>query len=219
MLMSRDWYQGLQRGLLLAPDGEGGGSEGANGDGGNAGAAGAGQAGDPLAGLSPEAKAAVQKQIDAAAASARKAGEKAGKTEAEQAAAAKAAADREAAEQAEAIKRGEFDTVKASLERERDAEKGKTERVLKIALADLPDRIKALDDLGDKELSAAFAAITDPIDQLEWLNDARTKAAMRVARESKEAEAAKGKPRVGGVTPRPTGQPNTVEVQPLATNW
>lgn len=157
---------------------------------------------DPLADLPDDVRKIVQGRIDSAAANARKEGLKAGKTEAETAAAEKAATEKAEKEQADLIAKGEFDSVKSKLESERDAEKAKADRLLKIATADLADRIKAVNDLGDKELSDALAAITEPLDQIEWLNDPRTKRALATASEEKKVADANGKPKVHG-TPKP----------------
>jgi len=161
---------------------------------------------DPLAGLTDAQKAVIQRQIDSAASAARKAGEQSGLTKAQQDANAKAESDRIAKEQADAIKAGEFETAKGLIEKDRDDAKAeakthadkleRAENVLKNVVA---DRKKALDATGDKELIGAFPADADPLAQLEWLDDPRTKAAMKTAAAEK-AEIV----RVPG-TPKPNG--------------
>lgn len=178
---------------------------------------------DPLNGLSDVQKAAIQKQIDTASAAARRDGEKAGLTKAQQDAAAKTEEDRVKREQDDAVKRGEFDGVKTSLEQARDAAKaeadakaGKLTRAETAVATIVADRIKELDALKDAELSAEFAAITDPIDQLEWFGKASTKRALANAGEAQKVANAQGQPRVP-LTPKPNGSNKSeITLQPGA---
>lgn len=166
---------------------------------------------DPLNGLSDAQKAAIQKQIDTASAAARRDGEKAGLTKAQQDAAAKTEEDRVKREQDDAVKRGEFDGVKTSLEQARDAAKAeakahadKLERANTVLTSVIAERKAVLDASGDKDLIAAFPVDADALTQLDWLNDPRTKAALNVATESQKVANAQGQPRVP-LTPKPNG--------------
>lgn len=175
---------------------------------------------DPLAGLTAEQRTLIQKQIDAAASAARKSGEKDGLTKAQTDANAKAESERVAKEQADAIKAGEFDTAKSLIEKERDDAKAesqaradKLERANTVLASVLAERIKILEATGDKDLIAAFPKDAEPLDQLDWLNDPRTKAALAKAKEADDVEKAKANPRV--ITPRPNGTGKPDEVKSL----
>lgn len=124
----------------------------------------------------------VQKLIDAAAAAARKEGEKAGKAAVETAAAeAKRIADEEAQRQKD-IDAGEFGKVRESLERERDGFKtradeaegviAKYDAILAPLVKERLDAIKA----ADADVAKGFPADAPLLDQLAWLDDPRTKA-------------------------------------------
>lgn len=203
-MFGKDHFAGHYGRLFFSPDDDGGGGGNGDGDKPKPDAKTDDKPKDPLEGLSPELKLEIQRRMDSASATARKEGEKAGLSKAQTDANAKAEADRVAKEQADLVAKGEFETAKKTLEGERDAEKARADRLLKIATADLEVRTKALDALGDKELSDAFAAITDDLDKVEWLNDPRTRRAMAAASEEKKVETANGKPKVPG-TPKPNG--------------
>lgn len=158
---------------------------------------------DPLDGLSDEQRKLVQERIDSAAAKARRDGEKAGLTKAQQDAAAKAEEERVAKEQADAIAKGEFDKVKTELEGKAKTAEERLAKANEVIVGVLADRFKELEATGDADLIAAYPKDADPLDRLAWLNDPRTKRAMAVAAEEKRVADAKDKPR-----PKPTPRPN-----------
>lgn len=157
---------------------------------------------DPLAGLPEDVKAEVQKRIDAAAAKARRDGEKDGLTKAQQDAAAKAEEERVAKEQADQIAKGDFDKVKTDLEGRASTAEDKLKRANDVLASVIADRMTALEATGDKELLDAFPKDAEPLEQLAWLNDPRTKRAIANASEEAKVAAAQGKPKVPK-TPNP----------------
>ena len=197
---------------LLSPDGESGGGNGESGGGGN-GKTNGQQADDPLKDLPEAARAAMQRSIDAAAKAARLEGERAGKVAAEEAAAsAKATADAEA-ERQRAIDAGNFDearkgfeTTIATVSGEKETLAGKLARAESVITAVLADRVKALEELGDTDLMAAFPKDADPLDQLEWLDDPRTKAAIASRAEADQVANARNNLARVPRTPKPNGQ-------------
>jgi hypothetical protein len=168
---------------------------------------------DPLAGLSPEVRASVQAQIDAAAAAARRDGEKAGLTKAQQDAAAKAEADRIAAERQAEIDKGNFAAVKTSLETERDALKGERDDYkakYEAALAEIEPGVKAQWDALPKEVTALYAGDeADPFGKLAFI--AKSSDLIKAL-----APADPTRPRMPQ-TPRPNG-PDKPEVKSLVNS-
>ena len=144
-------------------------------------------------GLGDQGKAAIRAERDA-----RKAAEKAAKDAATEletlrqekaaAAAAKAAAD-----EADAAKRGEFEALATKRKQEADEAKADAEakgskltRAETLLKAVIADRVKEIEATGDKDLIAAFPRDAEPLDQIEWLDDPRTKAALKAASEDKK---------------------------------
>jgi colicin import membrane protein len=134
------------------------------------------------------------------------------------AAAAKAAADEE-----EAKRKGEFETLAEKRKAEADAAKADAEsKGARLARAEtaltafLGDRIKALEAMKDADLSAEFAAITDPLDQLDWFGKASVKRAMADAAEGKKVDDASKRTRVPE-TPKQNGTgKHEIKPQPVA---
>lgn len=205
-MFGKDYWDGRYGRLFFSPDGDGGG--GGDGDAKPSGDQ-KPQDDDPLAGLTDAQKAALQKRIDSAASNARKEGERAGLTKAQQDANAKLEEERVKKEQEDALKAGEFDKVRASLESERDKHKTEAETTAQ-QLADaeeqlasvVAEKVKTLEATADKDLIAAFPKDAKPLDQLRWLNDPRTLAAMRTAEEAQRVSDANAKPKVPG-NPKP----------------
>ena len=154
---------------------------------------------------------------------ARKAAEEAAKKTAEELAAMRAAqAEAEAAKAAEeeeaAKKRGEFEKIAEN--RAQEITNLKTELVqvkADLAKADellasvVAERAKALEELGDADLLAAYPKDASTLERIAWLDDPRTKAALTRAEEAKKVTDAQGKPRVPG-TPNPADR-NTPRTQ------
>jgi hypothetical protein len=150
---------------------------------------------DPLAELTPEQQAA----LDRRTAAARREGESTGKTKAAQEAQAAADADKAERERKEQEARGEFDKVRQSIEVERDGfkadldtTKGRLDRALELLKSGVQGKVDSLTK-ADPELAKAFPADADVLDQIAWLDDPRTKAVIdRVDAEVKQATAPKG---------------------------
>lgn len=144
---------------------------------------------------------AQQKELDRIAAAARKEGRDA----ANQAAADKAAADKATKDAADAEARGEFDTVKGTLQKsiddlttDRDTLKAKVESYDAILTPLVKERHDAL-KAADAEVAQGFPADADPLTQLAWLDDPRTKAVL--AKQDERADALRLWPN----TPPPNG--------------
>ncbi|HXH79527.1 hypothetical protein [Nocardioides sp.] len=124
---------------------------------------------DVLAGLTD----AQRKEIDRRAANARRDGEQTAATKLK-ADADKAKADEDAKREVdEATKRGEFDTVRTGLERERDthkadadALKAERDRAIEVLSKQIEGRRDALPD----EVKATFPTDAAPLAQIEWLD-------------------------------------------------
>jgi len=122
---------------------------------------------------------------------------------------ADAAAAKAAADEADAVQKGQFETLAATRKQEADEAKAdaeakgkKIERADAVLKSVVAARVKDLESLDDKDLTAAFPKDAEPLEQLEWLDDPRTKAAMRAAKETADAKTRRVS---GGVTPRATG--------------
>jgi hypothetical protein len=120
----------------------------------------------------------VQKLIDDAAKGARMEGERLGKKAAEDAIAAQAEADRIKRENDEAIKRGEFETVRTTLEGQvttlTDEKKSLSDRITSYEKELGPiveERLKPFEALNDADLMADFPKDGDALSKLAWLND------------------------------------------------
>jgi DNA repair exonuclease SbcCD ATPase subunit len=162
-------------------------------------------------GLSDAGKAALREQREA-----RKAAEKRnGEFAKELTALRQEKADREKAkseqDEADAAKRGEFEQLAAKRKQEADDARAEAEakgarltRAETALTAFLADRIKALEAMKDADLSAEFAAITDPLDQLDWFGKASVKRAMAEAAEGKKVDDASKRTRTPG-TPDTNG--------------
>lgn len=132
--------------------------------------------------------------------------------------AAKAKADED-----EAKAKGEFEQLAEKRKEEADAAKADAEtkgarltRAETALTAFLADRIKALEAMKDSELSAEFAAITDPLDQLDWFGKASVKRAMAEAAEGKKVDDASKRTRVPE-TPKQNGTgKHEIKPQPVA---
>ena len=167
---------------------------------------------DAALGLGDAGKAALKAEREARATAEKAAKDAASelatlRKEKSEAAAAKAAADEE-----EAKRKGEFETLAARRKEEADAAKADAEaKGSKLTRAEvllksvITDRLKVIEETGDKELLAAFPKDAEPLEQIEWLDDPRTKAALKVAGETKKIADANVKPK----TPRtPNPDPN-----------
>lgn len=159
-------------------------------------------------GVGDAGKAAIQREREAR----KEADRKATEASKELSQLRKEKADRDAekvkADEEKAKKDGDLQTLvdmraKEAADAKADAEtKGSKLMRAETAVATIvADRIKELDALKDAELSAEFAAITDPIDQLEWFGKASTKRALANAGEAAKVANAQGQPRTP-MTPR-----------------
>jgi len=169
---------------------------------------------DTALGLGDAGKAALKQERDARAIAEKAAKDSANELTALRKEKAERESEKAKADEADAVQKGEFQTLAEKRKEEADAaradaeSKGKTlERASAVLKSVVAARIKELEALEDKDLLAAFPKDADPLDQLEWLDDPRTKSAMRVASEEKKVTDANGKPRVPG-TPKPNGNGN-----------
>lgn len=165
-------------------------------------------------GLGDTGKAALKAERDA-----RKAAEKAASEHAKELETLrKEKADRDAAkataDEEEAKRKGEFETLAEKRKAEADAAKadadakGKDlERATKRLQAVVDAGIKELEATEDKDLIAGFPKDAPLLDQADWLDDPRTRAAIRAASEDKKVVDAQKKPRVP-ITPKPNGNGN-----------
>lgn len=134
-----------------------------------------------------------QKVIDGRIAAARRQAEADAKKRIEAEAEERRKAEETDRERKAAAERGEFDTVRASLETERDTIKGErdalTERIGKYDAALKPvieGQLKTLQEI-DKDAAAGFPAEADALVQLDWLNDPRTQRLMQSAADKRTA--------------------------------
>lgn len=188
--------------MFFTPDGDGAG--GAGGQGGDGGGGGKPPA-DPLDGLTPEARAAVQKQVDAAAAAARKEAEKSALAKFEADQQAKQQAEKEERERQEAIKRGEFDQVKTDLEQRIAAASGERDQLTtrltayETALTPMIDSLKG--ELPAEALKG-YPEEADAVARLAWLQERKELVAtLRPAGDGTPAPRVPATPRPNGATP------------------
>lgn len=130
------------------------------------------------------------------------------------AAAAKAAADEE-----EARKKGEFEALANKHKGEAETAKGEAKTTAeKLARAEtllksvIADRVKQLEELGDRELFEAFPKDADPLAQIEWLDDPRTKSAIKAAGDSKKGGDPNPRQRVPQTPPKQPGDRNERQI-------
>jgi hypothetical protein len=222
--MFRDLHWLIDRYALLSPEGEGGGTGGGEGNqGGEGGTGGTQQDDDPLKGLTPEQRKAVDRHADSKAAAARRDTEAAVKQRIESEQAEKKRLEDESRERDEATKRGEFDKVKTSLEGERDTfksqaetEKQRAERAIALLTGQIKSRVDALPD----RLKDTFPKDADPLEQIEWLDDPRTVEAVSLATQqtgdrAEQLRGASGKPIQGQGAP----EPDPARADAVKANW
>lgn len=212
-MFGKDRFAGHYGRLFFSPDGDGGAGGGGNGGAGDGKPGGDGKSGDDAnpggkqgddqIAFTPEQQKHIAKLVGDA--------RKEGKSKAEQDAISKKEEDRIAAELKLEEEKGNFAAVKTALETDRDKHKTEAETTAQ-QLADaeeqlasvVVDKLKALEETGDKDLVAAFPKDAKPLEQLKWLNDPRTKAAIKAATENKKVLDANGRPRTP-ITPKPNG--------------
>lgn len=168
----------------------------------------------PKVEFTPEQEAEIARRLRAA----RKDGENDGKTAAQRAADERKRQEDEERDRQAAIARGEFDSVKQGYETKiteatsaKDSLQRERDDAMEELTSVLAERIKALDDLKDDELSAAFPRDAAPLEQLKWFRSPLTKIAMSRVAEAANVEAARTGPK-HPLTPTPI---NTTAAQAL----
>ena len=161
-----------------------------------------------------------RRELDSQIAAARRQAETDARTKFDaDAAKVKADADVEAKRLAD-IAKGDFETVKASLEGERDTfkvqaetEKSRADKAVELLSGQVADRVKEL----PTAIADQFPKDADVLDQIAWLDDPRTKAVIETAQSQGQ--------RLGGtvIAPRPAGSTTEQErvkqaAQALAQN-
>lgn len=132
---------------------------------------------------------------------------KEGRDAADEAARKKAEKDRADKDAADAEARGEFEKVKGTMQQsidsltgERDALKAQVDSYVALVAPIVADRLAAL-KAADAEVARGFPADADPLAQLAWLDDPRTKALL--AKQAERADALSS----WRNTPKPNGDP------------
>jgi len=182
---------------------------------------------DAALGLGDAGKAALKQEREARAAAEKAAKEAASELDTLRKEKAEAAAAKAAADEEDAKRKGEFQTLAEKRAEELKAamaDKETTAKELERATRHLQSvidaRFKELEATEDKDLIAGFPKDKPLLDQIEWLDDPRTKAAMRVAATAKADAEAQKKRVPGGVTPRPNAgkEPSTEHQERVRRN-
>lgn len=157
-------------------------------------------------GLAESGRTAIKAERDARKAAERAAKETATELETLRREKAEAAAAKAAADEADAAEKGQYKTLAEkraeelkAVQADKDSTAKELERATKHLQSVIDAKVKELKETEDADLIAGFPKDAPLLDQIDWLDDPRTKAAIKAASKTEPKRVP------GGVTPRPNG--------------